>query len=212
MFGLYLAFLIATAELAQDDAQQYKPMTSVPLFGSYCVTTTPSFFMIVMAREHMYINPALKIHPLGFIHLDSIDDTIRFKFLAETSDPSSLFLKDFVDHKKFKDLKKSSAVRTHGEIFQNENDRKEEIVDSKTREPINKNQKIADSNLPNGIKEMLKDMKSAESWWDFQKKEELFGGSFDVPPPGSNGLRGLRIRYTINNDDTITVYAEYQEY
>ena len=39
----------------------------------------------------MYINPVFDIMPLGYAIETGMDDVIRFKFVAKTNDPSTLF-------------------------------------------------------------------------------------------------------------------------
>ncbi len=69
--------------------------------GPPVTTTTPTDAQIARCREVMYINPALEIEPLGFHLRPSLDDEIRFKFIAKTDDPSQLFDPAQVDAAKF---------------------------------------------------------------------------------------------------------------
>jgi len=49
----------------------------------------------------MYINPEIDINPLGYAIETGIDDAIRFKFMATTDDPATLFDSAQVDATKF---------------------------------------------------------------------------------------------------------------
>lgn len=64
-------------------------------------TTTPTPAEIQRCRDVMYINPAVKIEPLGFFLQPGMDDIIRFKFVAQTNDPALVFDSAHVDAKKF---------------------------------------------------------------------------------------------------------------
>jgi hypothetical protein len=64
-------------------------------------TTTPSEEHLARCREVMYINPEIAIKPLGYAIETGMDDVIRFKFVAETDDPASLFDSAQVDAAKF---------------------------------------------------------------------------------------------------------------
>ena len=52
--------------------------------------------------------------------------------------------------------------------------------------------------------------KAAETWWDLSSKT-LSGANFSVPPPNSQGTRGLNIAYVKNDDNTLTVYVLWHE-
>ena len=65
-------------------------------------TTTPTKEQIQYCREVMYLNPDVEITPLGFFLQPGMDDTIRFKFIAQTNDPSKLFDGTHVDSTQFK--------------------------------------------------------------------------------------------------------------
>jgi hypothetical protein len=65
-------------------------------------TITPNADEIAQCRRVMYIQPDLQIKPLGFFLLDSIDDIVRFKFIAMTDDPASIFDPKFVDPTAFR--------------------------------------------------------------------------------------------------------------
>ena len=49
-----------------------------------------------------------------------------------------------------------------------------------------------------------------EKWWEPQN-HALIGGNFTVPPPGSDGARGLNIGILDNGDSTFTVYVYWFE-
>lgn len=68
--------------------------------ASIC-TTTPTTAQIQYCRDVMYLNPAVKIEPLGFFLKPGMDDVIRFKFVAKTNDPALVFDATHVDSKKF---------------------------------------------------------------------------------------------------------------
>jgi hypothetical protein len=153
-----LAVLLAVLLLlpgCQTDFTGYGPAVS---------TTTPSPDQVQRCREVMYINPKLTIQPLGFFLQPGMDDVIRFKFVAQTNDPSALFDPAKVDPRKFKD----------------------------------------------GFGGFALDPKAKEPWWDAPKRT-LIGGQFTVPPPNSQGTRGLNIGYEKNDDGTLTVFVLWHE-
>ncbi len=49
-----------------------------------------------------------------------------------------------------------------------------------------------------------------QPWWD-SHTQTLIGGNFTVPPPGSQGTRGLNVGIADNGDDTFTVYVYWFE-
>lgn len=76
-------------------------------------TTTPTPAQIQHCRDVMYINPAVKIEPLGFFLQPGMDDVIRFKFVAQTDDPALVFDSNRVDAKKFGPDFRLSALEPH---------------------------------------------------------------------------------------------------
>jgi hypothetical protein len=64
-------------------------------------TTAPTKEQIQYCRDVMYLNPAVKIEPLGFFLQPGMDDVIRFKFVAQTDDPATVFDTAHVDSRKF---------------------------------------------------------------------------------------------------------------
>ena len=66
-------------------------------------TTTPGIEQVAKCRDVMYINPEIDIKPLGYAIETGMDDTIRFKFVAHTDDPSALFDSNHVDASRFAD-------------------------------------------------------------------------------------------------------------
>lgn len=64
-------------------------------------TTTPTKAQIQYCRDVMYLNPSVKIEPLGFFLQPGMDEVIRFKFVAHTDDPAQIFDAAQVDSKKF---------------------------------------------------------------------------------------------------------------
>lgn len=70
-------------------------------YGDAVSTTNPSAEQIAYCRKVMYINPTLDIEPLGFHLQPGMDDMIRLKFVAKTSDPAQLFDPAQVDATKF---------------------------------------------------------------------------------------------------------------
>lgn len=98
-----LFFLFAAFVGCQTDFLGYPASTS---------TTTPTPAQIHYCREVMYINPAVKIEPLGFFLQPGIDDVIRFKFVAQTDDPALVFDATHVDSKKFDRNLRLSALES----------------------------------------------------------------------------------------------------
>ena len=70
-------------------------------YGGNISTTTPTPEQVQYCRDVMYINPELEIKPIGFFLQPGMDDVIRFKFIANTDDPSLLFDSTHVDSSKF---------------------------------------------------------------------------------------------------------------
>lgn len=64
-------------------------------------TTAPTPAQIQYCRDVMYINPVVKIEPLGFYLKPGMDDIIRFKFVAQIDDPALVFDATHVDSKNF---------------------------------------------------------------------------------------------------------------
>jgi len=77
----------------QTDFMGFPPPTS---------TTSPTAKQVQYCRDVMYINPDLDIEPSGFFLRPGMDDTIRFKFIAKTNDPSQLFESDMIAATDFK--------------------------------------------------------------------------------------------------------------
>jgi hypothetical protein len=65
------------------------------------ITVTPTPQQIQYCRDVMYINTDVEIVPLGFYFEPSLDDLIRFKFVANTNDPTKLFDSTQVPASKF---------------------------------------------------------------------------------------------------------------
>lgn len=151
---LFAAFFVAGIEGCNLD---YIPNTDV-------TTTSPTNEQVQYCRDVMYINPDLEIQPVGYSIRTGLDDEIRFKFIAQTNDPSQLFDTTHVDSQKF--LKEFNPS-------------------------------------------MLKP-EAGEAWWDLSSRQ-LQGADFIVPPPGSQGSRGLNIAYSKNDDGTLTVYVLWHE-
>jgi hypothetical protein len=51
---------------------------------------------------------------------------------------------------------------------------------------------------------------ASETWWDLSSKK-LSGANFSVPPPNSQGTRGLNVAYAKNDEKTLTVYVLWHE-
>lgn len=73
-------------------------------------TTTPTNEQVARCRNVMYINPEIDITPLGYAIETGMDDVIRFKFVANTDDPSTLFDSAQVDATKFTDQSNPYAL------------------------------------------------------------------------------------------------------
>jgi hypothetical protein len=85
-------------------------------YGPEECTTTPSAKQVERCREVMYINPDLKIEPLGYCFKPDLDSSIRFKFLAQTNDPSQVFVSSRVDASKFNDRFRKSALEVNANV------------------------------------------------------------------------------------------------
>ena len=123
--------------------------------GGDVSTTTPSKEQVAKCRDVMYINPEIEIKPLGYAIETGMDDVVRFKFIAITEDPSTLFDTTQVDATKFAANFNPSSLQS----------------------------------------------KAAETWSDLSSQTRS-GASFSVPPPNSQGTRGLNIAYVKNDDNT----------
>jgi len=77
-------------------------------------TTTPGKEQVAKCRDVMYINPEIDIKPLGYAIETGMDDTIRFKFVANTDDPSALFDSTQVDASRFTDDFNPYALHREG--------------------------------------------------------------------------------------------------
>ena len=64
-------------------------------------TTSPTSEQVAYAREFLYINPELKIEPIGFVEKNGFDHHVRLKFIAKTDDPTFLFDKTEVPSGEF---------------------------------------------------------------------------------------------------------------
>jgi hypothetical protein len=72
-------------------------------FGKDEETTTPNSTQIARCRKEMYLNPSVKITPLGYrIDGSGIDDFIWFKFKTNVENISDIFDKTVVDTSTFK--------------------------------------------------------------------------------------------------------------
>ncbi len=73
-------------------------------FGKDEETTSPTKAQVSRCRSEMYLNPSMKITPLGFkIEGSGIDDAIWFKFKTDASDVDKIFDSKVVNTSKFKD-------------------------------------------------------------------------------------------------------------
>ncbi|QDU45990.1 hypothetical protein Mal52_44870 [Symmachiella dynata] len=54
------------------------------------------------------------------------------------------------------------------------------------------------------------DPDAKDDWWDVSS-QTLVGGNFTVPPPKSQGTRGLNIGFTENDNSTLTIYVLWHE-
>ena len=64
-------------------------------------TTSPTKEQVNRCRSEMYINPSIRIAPLGFKHVRYRDDAIWFKFKTDVSDVQKIFNAKVVDTSKF---------------------------------------------------------------------------------------------------------------
>jgi len=72
-------------------------------FGEDEETTSPDQTQVNRCRSEMYLNPSMKITPLGFkLEGSGIDDAIWFKFKTDVSDVQKIFDIKVVDTSKFK--------------------------------------------------------------------------------------------------------------
>jgi len=72
-------------------------------FGKDEETQTPTAAQVARCRSVMYLNPDLKIGPLGFkLRGSGIDDAIWFKFKAKASEVAEVFDTAVVDVSEFK--------------------------------------------------------------------------------------------------------------
>lgn len=69
--------------------------------GNDVSTTKPTEEQVAQCRDVMYINPEIEINPVGYALTQSLDDVIRFKFIALTDDPTTLFDATHVDSTQF---------------------------------------------------------------------------------------------------------------
>jgi hypothetical protein len=76
-------------------------------FGNDEETTNPNSTQLARCRSEMYLNPSMKITPLGYrLEGSGIDDAIWFKFKTNVESLSDIFDKTIVDTAKFiKDYK-----------------------------------------------------------------------------------------------------------
>ena len=73
-------------------------------FGKDEETTSPTKDQVSRCRSEMYLNPSMKITPLGFkLGGSGIDDAIWFKFKTDISDLHEIFDGSVVDASRFKD-------------------------------------------------------------------------------------------------------------
>ena len=71
-------------------------------FGDDINTTSPTKKQIDDCISRMYLNPSLKIEPVGYMYQGSgMDDAICLKFYTDTNDIDTIFAKIFVDKSKF---------------------------------------------------------------------------------------------------------------
>lgn len=72
-------------------------------FGEDEETTTPTTTQVNRCKSEMYLNPSVKITPLGFrLEGSGIDDAIWFKFKTNSTEFSQVFDANIVDITKFK--------------------------------------------------------------------------------------------------------------
>jgi len=73
-------------------------------FGKDEETTSPTKAQVARCRSEMYLNPSMKITPLGFkLEGSGIDDAIWFKFKTNIVDVQEIFDGKVVDTSKFED-------------------------------------------------------------------------------------------------------------
>ena len=73
-------------------------------FGKDEETTSPTEAQVSRCRSEMYLNPSMKITPLGFkLEGSGIDDAIWFKFKTDISNVREIFDSEVVDTSTFKD-------------------------------------------------------------------------------------------------------------
>ena len=73
-------------------------------FGEDEETISPTKDQVSRCRSEMYLNPSIKITPLGFkLEGSGIDDAIWFKFKIDIIDVQNIFDGKVVDTAKFKD-------------------------------------------------------------------------------------------------------------
>jgi len=71
-------------------------------FGNNEETTSPTEAQVERCRAEMYLNPSMKITPLGFkLEGSGIDDAIWFKFETDITDLHQIFDSNIVDSYKF---------------------------------------------------------------------------------------------------------------
>ena len=73
-------------------------------FGDDIETASPTKEQVESCRSRMYLNPGVKIKPLGYkLQGSGIDDAVWFVFQTEGSAVDKLFLPQFIDVSQFKD-------------------------------------------------------------------------------------------------------------
>ena len=73
-------------------------------FGKDEETTSPTKAQVARCRSEMYLNPSMKITPLGFkLEGSGIDDAIWFKFKTNIVEVQEIFDDKVVDTSKFED-------------------------------------------------------------------------------------------------------------
>lgn len=101
------------------------PFTGCLDFGKDEETTSPTKVQINNCISKMYLNPSLKITPLGFkLEGSGIDDAIWFKFKTDVAEVQDIFNSKVVDTSKFKndfsfihDMSKVKWWNTKGKKF-----------------------------------------------------------------------------------------------
>lgn len=79
---------------------------SIPILavaGWVTRTESPTAKQVAYAREFLLIKPELEIEPLAYYLKDGMDYMVRFKFIAETNDPTQIFDRSLVDPSTFQD-------------------------------------------------------------------------------------------------------------